>query len=58
MALCGLAVGWRIERGAADAVAALALLVAFQFAATWVGIYLGLVIGKAAGRYRLSDRRP
>jgi ABC-2 type transport system permease protein len=46
MALCGLAVGWRIERGAADAVAALALLVAFQFAATWVGIYLGLVIGK------------
>lgn len=46
MGLCGLAVGWRIERGAADAVAALALLVAFQFAATWVGIYLGLVIGK------------
>jgi len=46
MALCGLAVGWRIERGAADAVVALALLVAFQFAATWVGIYLGLLIGK------------
>ena len=46
MALCGLAVGWRIHRGAGDAVAALALLVAFQFAATWVGIYLGLVIGK------------
>jgi ABC-2 type transport system permease protein len=46
MALCGLAVGWRIHRGAGEAVAALALLVAFQFAATWVGIYLGLVIGK------------
>jgi ABC-2 type transport system permease protein len=46
MALCGLAVGWRIDRGAGHAVAALALLVAFQFAATWVGIYLGLVIGK------------
>lgn len=46
MALCGLAVGWRIGRGAADAVAALGLLVAFQFAATWVGIYLGLLIGK------------
>jgi ABC-2 type transport system permease protein len=46
MALCGLVVGWRIERGAGQAVAALALLVAFQFAATWVGIYLGLVIGK------------
>jgi ABC-2 type transport system permease protein len=46
MGLCGLAVGWRIQRGGGDAVAALALLVAFQFAATWVGIYLGLVIGK------------
>jgi ABC-2 type transport system permease protein len=45
MALCGLAVGWRIHRGAGDALAALALLVAFQFAVTWVGIYLGLVIG-------------
>jgi ABC-2 type transport system permease protein len=45
MALCGLAVGWRIERGAGYALAALALLAAFQFAATWVGIYLGLVIG-------------
>lgn len=46
MALCGLAVGWRIRNGAADAVAALALLAAFQVAATWVGMYLGLVIGK------------
>lgn len=43
MALCGLAVGWRIERGAGYALAALALLVGFQFAATWVGMYLGLV---------------
>jgi ABC-2 type transport system permease protein len=46
MALCGLAVGWRIRHGAADAVGALALLVAFQVAATWVGMYLGLLIGK------------
>lgn len=43
MALCGLAVGWRIDRGAGYAVAALALLVAFQFAATWIGMYLGLL---------------
>jgi ABC-2 type transport system permease protein len=52
MALCGLAVGWRIERGAGYAVAALALLVAFQFAATWIGMYLGLVLGseQAAGQ--------
>jgi ABC-2 type transport system permease protein len=46
MGLCGLAVGWRLHRGAGDALAALALLLAFQFAATWVGMYLGLVIGK------------
>jgi ABC-2 type transport system permease protein len=46
MGLCGLAAGWRVHRGAGDAAAALALLVAFQFAMTWVGMYLGLVIGK------------
>jgi ABC-2 type transport system permease protein len=46
MAACGLIVGWRIHRGAADAAAALLLLAAFQFAATWVGLYLGLVVGK------------
>jgi ABC-2 type transport system permease protein len=45
MALCGLAVGWRIRNGAADAIAAFALLAAFQFAVTWLGMYLGLVIG-------------
>jgi ABC-2 type transport system permease protein len=46
MALCGLVVGWRINRGPADAAAALLVLLAFQFAATWVGMYLGLVMGK------------
>jgi ABC-2 type transport system permease protein len=46
MALCGLAVGWRVHRGAGYALAALALLFTFQFAATWVGMYLGLIIGK------------
>jgi ABC-2 type transport system permease protein len=52
MALCGLAVGWRIERGAGYALAALGLLAAFQFAATWVGMYLGLLLGteQAAGQ--------
>jgi ABC-2 type transport system permease protein len=45
MCLCGLAVGWRIERGAGYALAALALVAAFQFATTWIGMYLGLVIG-------------
>jgi ABC-2 type transport system permease protein len=46
MALCGLAVGWRIENGAGRALVALGLLVAFQIAMTWVGMYLGLVLGR------------
>lgn len=44
--LCGLAVGWRVHRGAADAATALGLLLAFQVAMIWVGMYLGLVVGK------------
>jgi len=46
MALCGLAVGWRIHNGAGNALIALGLLVVFQVAVTWVGMYLGLLIGK------------
>lgn len=46
MGLCGLAVGWRIERGAIDAFTALGLLVAFLVAMTWVGMYLGLLVGR------------
>jgi ABC-2 type transport system permease protein len=45
MGLCGLAVGWRIERGAGYALAALALVAGCQFTATWVGMYLGLLFG-------------
>jgi len=54
MGVCGLAVGWRIERGLAYAVGALALVAAFQFAATWVGMYLGLVIGNEEGAGQAS----
>lgn len=52
MAACGLAVGWRIHRGAGYALAAFALLVAFQFAVIWIGMYIGLVLGseEAAGQ--------
>jgi ABC-2 type transport system permease protein len=52
MGLCGLAVGWRIERGAGYAIGALVLVAAFQFAATWIGMYLGLVLRneQAAGQ--------
>jgi ABC-2 type transport system permease protein len=52
MGLCGLAVGWRIDRGAGYALAALALVAAFQFAAVWIGMYLGLILRseEAAGQ--------
>ncbi|MGH3391903.1 MAG: ABC transporter permease, partial [Actinomadura sp.] len=45
MALCGLAIGWRIHRGLGYALIALLLLVAFQTAMTWVGMYFGLLVG-------------
>ncbi|MER7203055.1 ABC transporter permease, partial [Streptomyces sp. NPDC000188] len=38
----GLAMGWRIEGGALEAVGAFGLLLLFRFATTWVGILLGL----------------
>ncbi|MEU9284790.1 ABC transporter permease [Streptomyces sp. NPDC048275] len=41
--LVGLAVGWRIEGTAPKAVGAVGLLLLFRFAATWVGIFLGLL---------------
>jgi len=54
MAVCGLLVGWRIRNGFGPALGALGLLVAFQFAATWVGMLLGLVIGKEETAGQLS----
>ncbi|KOG43404.1 ABC transporter permease [Streptomyces resistomycificus] len=41
--LVGLAVGWRIEGSAAEAAGAFGLLLLFRFAATWIGIFLGLL---------------
>lgn len=40
--LVGLAVGWRIDGAALEAVGAVGLLLLFRFAMTWVGILLGL----------------
>jgi len=42
MALCGVAVGWRISDGPSRAVAGFALLAAFGFGMSWIGAYLGL----------------
>ncbi|MFE0371590.1 ABC transporter permease [Streptomyces tendae] len=41
--LVGVAVGWRVEGGALDAVGAVGLLLLFRFATTWIGIFLGLL---------------
>lgn len=41
--LVGLAVGWRVEKSALEAVGAVGLLLLFRFATTWIGIFLGLL---------------
>jgi ABC-2 type transport system permease protein len=52
MMACGFGVGWRIREGLVRALAALALLIVFTFAMTWVGMYLGQILGReeAAGQ--------
>ncbi|MCO1656669.1 ABC transporter permease [Pseudonocardia humida] len=54
MAACAVVVGWRIRTGLGPALGALGLLAAFQFAATWIGMYLGLVIGREETAAQLS----
>lgn len=44
MAGMGLLVGWRAHHGAADTVAAFALLILFRYAVTWAGVFLGLLV--------------
>lgn len=41
--LVALAVGWRFEGSALEAVAAVGVLLLFRFACTWAGVLLGLV---------------
>jgi len=40
--LCGVAIGWRITGGAGQALAALALLLLFAFAVSWIGAVIAL----------------
>ncbi|MDF5758040.1 ABC transporter permease [Spongiactinospora sp. TRM90649] len=42
----GLAVGWRWHEGPARALAAFGLLLLLRFAMLWLGIWLGLVVGR------------
>ena len=44
MSVCGLLVGWRIETGFWSALFAYVLILAFGFAVSWVGAYIGLVV--------------
>ncbi len=47
--LCGLAVGWRINGSALDAMGGYLLLLGFAFAMVWVGILLGSVVSTPEG---------
>jgi len=44
MALCGLAVGWRIHGGFWKAVAAFLLVMLFSYAMSWIGAVIGLSV--------------
>jgi ABC-2 type transport system permease protein len=44
MAGCGLAVGWRAHNGITATMAAFALILAFRYALSWMGVYLGLAV--------------
>ncbi|ONI89642.1 multidrug ABC transporter permease [Actinosynnema sp. ALI-1.44] len=42
MAVCGLAVGWRVHNGIPSMLAAFGLLLLFGYSLNWAGVYLGL----------------
>ncbi|MFI9204571.1 ABC transporter permease [Streptomyces sp. NPDC053048] len=52
LALCGYAVGWRVEGGALPALGAFALLLLFRLVTAWLGHWLGLLLKteEAAGQ--------
>ncbi|QLY34331.1 ABC transporter permease [Nocardia huaxiensis] len=43
LVICGLAIGWKPERGLGHTAAALGLLLLLRFAFLWIGVYLGLL---------------
>jgi ABC-2 type transport system permease protein len=44
MVLTGLLVGWRINNGLVDALAAFGLLLVFAYAISWIMAYIGLIV--------------
>ena len=49
MSLTGLAIGWRINSGVADALAGYGLMIGFSFAMIWVGILIGSIFKTPEG---------
>ncbi|MEE1782364.1 ABC transporter permease [Streptomyces sp. SP17BM10] len=54
LAAVGLAAGWRVRHGFADAAGAFGLLLLFRFVMTWVGTCLGLAVGEEEAAGQLS----
>ncbi|MEV5880038.1 ABC transporter permease [Streptomyces sp. NPDC052101] len=50
----GLALGWRAHNGILHAMAALALILLFRFVVNWVGIFVGLLVGREDTAGQLS----
>lgn len=44
MSVCGLLVGWRVHNGVGQTLTAFGLLLLLQYAVSWVGVYLGIVV--------------
>ena len=53
-AMAGLAVGWRIHTGPADALAAFGLALLFGYAFTWAGVCLGMVLRSVEAAQQLG----
>jgi len=54
IAMAGLAVGWRIHTGPADALAAFGLALLFGYAFTWAGVCLGMVLRSVEAAQQLG----
>jgi ABC-2 type transport system permease protein len=54
IAAAGLAIGWRIHTGPADALAAFGLALLFGYAFTWAGVCLGLVLRSVEAAQQLG----
>jgi ABC-2 type transport system permease protein len=54
IAATGLAIGWRIHTGPADALTAIGLALLFGYAFTWAGVCLGLVLRSVEAAQQLG----